>query len=140
MNTLLKTNRGFWKYFLLGIITLGIYPLYIIHAFAKETNIACEGDGQHTRGLLGVILLSLITLGIYGIIWEYKIIERRNNYTIRNNMPSRLTGVLYLLTFFILGQITLGIMHLVVLVKFLHQQNDVNQIHNSKIVQVAKQN
>ena len=136
MNTLLKTNRGFWKYFFLGIITLGIYPLYIIHAFAKETNIACEGDGEKTQGLLVYILLGIVTSGIYWIIWNFMIVERRNNFTVKNNIKSRLTEIFYLVSVF-LGPFTLGILNIIFLVKFLHQQNDVNQIYNSKIAQVA---
>ncbi|MDR2384309.1 MAG: DUF4234 domain-containing protein [Tannerella sp.] len=31
----LTTNRGFWLALLLSIVTLGIYDLYLIHAFAK---------------------------------------------------------------------------------------------------------
>lgn len=49
---MLPTNRGFWLAWLLSIVTFGIYPLYLVHAFAKETNIACAGDGKKTTGLL----------------------------------------------------------------------------------------
>lgn len=66
----LTANRGFWLTLLLSIVTLGIYGLYLIYAFAKETNIACREDGKKTQGLVVYFLLSIITLGIYGIVWE----------------------------------------------------------------------
>ena len=126
----LTTNRGFWLAFLFSIITLGIYGLYLLYAFAKETNIACVEDGKRTNGLLVLILLSIITLGIYGIVWNCGIINRRNNYLTRHGKPEGLQVSTYLLTIFLLGWLTLGVMHLVVFCKNLYLQNDVNRTYN----------
>lgn len=130
----LPVNRGFWKVFFFSIITLGIYQFYLIHAFAKETNIACKEDGRHTRGLLAYILLSLITLGIYSIVWQAMLVDRRGNFCEKHGVHNRLTLVFFLLTIFLLGVLTLGILNIVVYVKFIHQQNDVNKIYNEKVV------
>jgi hypothetical protein len=129
----LTTNRGFWLTLLLFIVTLGIYSWYLIYAFAKETNIACKEDGKHTRGLLGFILLTIITFGIYAIVWYCSLIERRGNFLLRHGKPAVLTTSTYLLTLFLLGNITLGIMHLVVFCKILYQQNAVNKVYNESI-------
>jgi hypothetical protein len=126
----LTTNRGFWLALILSIITFGIYGLYLIHAFAKETNVACAGDGKRTQGLLVYFLLSIITFGIYGIVWNCLWIDRCNAYLAKHGKPEGLQMLTYLLTIFFLGWLTLGIMYIVVFCKQLYLQNAVNRTHN----------
>ena len=127
----LTTNRGFWLTFLLSIVTFGIYGLYLIHAYAKEMNIvASSEDNKRTQGLLVVFLLSLITFGIYGIVWQCSLINRRNSYLARHGKPEGLQVSTYLLTIFLLGGLTLGIMYFVVFCKDLYHQNAVNATYN----------
>ena len=126
----LVTNRGFWLSLLLSIVTLGIYQLYLIHAFAKETNIACKEDNRKTTGLFLYLLLSLITFGIYAIVWECMWIDRCNEYLRKNNKPDGLQVSTFILTLFLLGWLTLGIMYLVVYCKQLYLQNAVNRTYN----------
>lgn len=127
---MLCTNRGFWKAFFLNLITLGIYNWYLIHAFAKETNIACKDDGKKTTGLLLYVVFNVLTLGIYGIVWTCKWINRCNNYLAQNGEIEGLQVSTYLLTLFLFGPLTLGIMTLVVYCKALYLQNKVNEKHN----------
>lgn len=126
----LTTNRGFWTAFLLSIITLGIYGWYLIYAFAKETNIACAEDGKKTQGLLVFILLSIMTFGIYGIVWTCMWINRCNNFLAKHGEEEGLQVSTYLLTLFLLGTLTLGIMFIVVFCKQLYLQNAVNSTYN----------
>ena len=126
----LTTNRGFWSTFLLSLVTCGIYGLYLIYAFARETNIACREDGRQTKGLLTYLLLSLITFGIYAIVWQATLITRRSEFLTRNGRPEVLSLSTWLLTLFLLGWLTFGIMHIVVFCKYLYQQNAVNQVYN----------
>ena len=45
----LKTNRGLAKYILLGIITLGIYPIVVMSSISSDINIiAGRYDGKRT--------------------------------------------------------------------------------------------
>jgi len=129
----LTTDRGFWKAIGFSIITFGFYGTYLVYAFAKETNLACEGDGKHTRGLLGFILLTIVTFGIYAIVWYCSLIDRRGNFLIKNGKPEVVKSSTYLLTIFLLGNITLGIMHLIMYCKILYQQNAVNELYNEKL-------
>ena len=126
----LTTNRGLWLTLLLSIVTFGIYGLYLIYAFAKETNIACAGDGKKTQGLVAFILLTIITFGIYGIVWYCNWISRCNIYLAKNGKPEGLQVSTYLLTVFLLGYLTLGIMYIVVFSKQLYLQNAVNKTYN----------
>lgn len=129
MKQLPTKRRALWA-ILLNIITLGFYSLYLVHAFAKETNIACEPDGKKTDGLLKYFLLSLVTLGIYGIVWTALLIDRRGKFCIQNGVPNRVSIAFYILSIFFAG-FTLGIMPLMFIYKNVHQQNDVNKIYNS---------
>ncbi|MCL2328128.1 MAG: DUF4234 domain-containing protein [Bacteroidetes bacterium] len=126
----LPADRNFWLTVLFSIVTFGIYPLYLVHAFAKETNIACRDDGSRTNGLAMVILLSLVTFGIYAIVWQCMIINRRNAYLVRNGKPEGLQVSFYLLTIFLLSWLTLGIMCFVVWSRDLRLQNEVNKTYN----------
>ena len=129
----LPENRGLLKYILLEIVTLGIYGLYLIHREAKETNLACREDGQNTRGLLGYLLLGLITVGIYPIVWRCSWIGRCNGYLTRRNQPQGLQISTYLLTVFIFGVLTVGIMYIVLASKILTLQNSVNKAYNETL-------
>lgn len=129
---MLTTSRGLLLFILLSIVTLGIYPLYLIHAFAKETNLACRSDGKHTRGLLAVILFSLITFGIYAIVWEAMIIDRRGTYLESQGEHNNLS-VLFFILALILTPFTLGILALILRAKQLYQQNNVNGLYNKRM-------
>lgn len=129
---MLTTNRGFWKAFFLNLITLGIYDMYLIYAFAKETNIACTSyDKRTTTGLFLYIVFNILTLGIYGIVWNCNWINRCNGYLRACGKEEGLSVSTYLLTCFIFGWLTLGIMYLVVYCKRMYLQNNVNETYNS---------
>ena len=73
---ILKTNRSLVKYIIFSILTCGIYSCYFIHSIAKDMNIMCDGDGEHTRGFWGYLFLSIFTCGIYSFIWYYQLGDR----------------------------------------------------------------
>ena len=73
----LKTKRAWWKMFLLGIITLGIYPLMAQDKMVQELNItASRYDGKQTYSPTAACYLYLITFGIYYFVWEHKYANR----------------------------------------------------------------
>ncbi len=72
----LKTDRNVFLFVLLSIITCGIYYYVFIYELARDVNIACNGDGEKTPGLLEYILLSIVTLGLYNLYWCYKLGNR----------------------------------------------------------------
>lgn len=128
---MLPTSRGFFKAFLLNLVTLGFYNWYLVYSFAKETNIACAEDGRNTKGLAAYVLLSMVTFGIYGIIWYCNWIDRCNSMLVRHHKPQGLQTSTYLLTVLLLGVLTFGIMFAVVFAKTLYLQNSVNSLYNN---------
>ena len=62
---MMRTNRGFWKTLLLGIVTLGIYPLVVYTNCVNDLNTLAAHDGKKTMHfLLLTFIIAPITLGI----------------------------------------------------------------------------
>ncbi|MCD8326750.1 MAG: DUF4234 domain-containing protein [Lachnospiraceae bacterium] len=72
----MNEKRSYLAFVLLGIITCGIYPLYVVYTIGRDVNILCKEDGETTPGLLRLILLSLVTCGIYSFVWYYRLLNR----------------------------------------------------------------
>ena len=77
----LKTNRGLAKYILLGIITLGIYPIVVMSSISSDINIiAGRYDGKRTMHYcLLIFLVSWLTLGIGVLVWYHNLSSRIGN-------------------------------------------------------------
>ena len=126
---MLTTNRNFFLVLLLSIVTFGIYQLYLVHCFAKETNTACSADCKSTTGLLGFFFLSLITFSIYGIVWQVMWANRCNNFLRACGQPEGVTGTNMILCN-LFGALTLGIWPLVNYARMITLQNRVNETYN----------
>ena len=73
----------------LGMITFGIYPLYVYHKMIQSINVAATPyDGKNTPGLLTMILLSFVTFGIYSVIFSHKLSNRVGDEARRRGMPT----------------------------------------------------
>ncbi len=94
---LLKTDRSLLLYILLSLVTCGIYSFYFLYRLAQDVNVACDGDGEETPGLVALILLSLVTCGIYGWYWYYKLGNRLANNAPRFGMTFQENGTTVLL-------------------------------------------
>lgn len=62
---------NFWKFFLLGLVTFGIYNIYTMWHFTNGVNEMCKNDGKKSMNYICVVLLSAVTFGIYGFYWYY---------------------------------------------------------------------
>ena len=74
----IKTNRSLLKYILLGIITLGIYPIIVLSSISSDINaVACRYDGKRTMHYcLLFFLVGPITLGIAYLVWYHHLSNR----------------------------------------------------------------
>ncbi len=85
----IPTNRSMLKLILLGIVTLGIYPLVIMSKISENINtIASRYDGKSTMHYcLLFFLIAPITLGIGYLVWQHRICNRIGNELTRRNLP-----------------------------------------------------
>jgi len=132
----MKTNRSGIIAFLLNIITFGIFGIVLMFQKAKEVNITCKEDGEHTRNPLSafiiMLLLSLVGVGpIYWLIYNYGIIKRMESKARRSNQHPKLTAGSWLLGVLI-GFLTLMILPLVNYFKSFALWNQVNTIYNGR--------
>ena len=104
----LKTDRSLLAYILLTIITCGIYSFYFIYKLAYDVNIACEGDGESTSGLVKFIVFSIITCGLYAYYWYYSLGNRLASNASRYGMNFQENGTTVLL-WLIFGSFLCGI-------------------------------
>ena len=130
--TKLKEDRSIIAYFLLSIITCGIYSFFFIYSLAKDINVACDGDGEVTAGLGKYILLSIITCGIYNVYWIYKVSDRIYKNGPRYGLNISESGTTMLL-WMILGYFTGGIGNIIGLYFLIHNTNLICSAYNKTI-------
>ncbi len=94
---MLDQNRSTLKWFLLTLVTCGIYDLYFIYKLAQDVNTTCNGDGKETPGLASYFFLSLVTCGIYSYYWYYKLGDRMHDNAPRYNLSFSESGSTILL-------------------------------------------
>lgn len=104
----LQEDRNLVKYILLNLVTCGIYSWYFIYCWARDVNIACDGDGKHTGGLLAWILLGTLTCGLYPLYWYYSLGNRLQTNGQRYGMEIRESGGTILL-WMVVGLLTCGL-------------------------------
>lgn len=74
----LKTGRGLLKFFLLNLITLGIYSIFYFSSISSDINIiASRYDGRKTMHYcLLFFIVGPITLGIATLVWFHNLSDR----------------------------------------------------------------
>jgi ABC-type sulfate transport system permease subunit len=84
-----KSNRSLLKLILLGIVTLGIYPIVFFSGISTDINIiASRYDGKKTMHYcLLFFLIGPITAGIAYLVWFHKITGRIGNELSRRSIP-----------------------------------------------------
>lgn len=98
MGERLDSERSFWTYFFLSLITCGIYGIYYTYKLMLDVNVACDGDGETFDTSLGMFyLLTYVTCGIYMLVMMYKTVARLNNNAPRYGLSFKEDGTTYLL-------------------------------------------
>ncbi len=74
------SDRALWKMFLLGIVTLGIYPMIVQAKMVHELNIAAfKHDGNITLSQAVLSPLFALTLFIYFFVYQHQYAARLRN-------------------------------------------------------------
>ncbi|MBP5462790.1 MAG: DUF4234 domain-containing protein [Lachnospiraceae bacterium] len=125
----LATDRSLLTYIILTIITCGIYGFWFIYTMARDVNVACEGDGSDTTGLVGFIILSYLTCGLYQYYWQYKLGNRLADNAYRYGMHFQENGTTVLL-WDIFGAMLCGIGPLVAMSILIRNTNTICGAYN----------
>lgn len=126
----LKTDRSLVKYILLGMITLGIYPLVVMTIATDDVNtIASRYDGKKSMHYcLLTFIIAPITLGIALLVWNHNISNRIGDELKRRNLDYSLSASDFWL-WSILGSLIL-VGPLVYTHKFLTAVNKLSESYN----------
>ncbi len=129
----LDENRNFWIFWLLSIVTLGIYAIIVWTRMVNDVNtIATPYDKRHTMHYcLMIFLLSWTTLGIYPLIWNHNFAERVSNELHRRGINYGFgVGTFWGWGFF--GRLLLGIGPLIYVYKLIQSMNYLCHDYNIK--------
>ncbi len=129
---MIEQDRSFLKWFLLGIVTCGIYDLYFLYKLIKDVNVICAGDGEETPGLVAYFFLSLVTAGIYAYYWFYKLGDRLQKNGPRYNLTISESGGTILL-FLLINLISGGIGTLLAMYYIIRNTNTLSAAYNNWI-------
>ena len=129
---LLPINRGLAEFFLLSMITLGIYGIVVLAQISSEINtVATRYDGRKTTNYLWVFFLwGWLTGGIAYFVWFHKLSNRIGNELQRRKIPDSFGASDYWL-WCVLGA-CVGFLPLVYIHKLLSAMNQPNADYNQK--------
>ncbi len=125
----IDTERSFWKFFFLRLITLGIYDIFFFQKLRNDVNVMCADDGNKTPGYWLALLLTIPTLGIYPMIWHCNLHDRMKFSAKRmgKSIEQTTSGIMLL---FIGAYFFLGILNLVAFYKIIQSTNEMASIYN----------
>lgn len=94
---MLQSDRSFWKFFLLSIVTCGIYEIVFLWNMIKDLNKLGEGDGKESPNAIVMLLLTIVTCSVYGFIWYYKQGNRLQDILKAQGVDCKESGTTYVL-------------------------------------------
>ncbi len=129
---LLPINRGLAKFFLLSMVTLGIYGIVVLTQISSEINtVATRYDGRKTTNYLWFFFLwGWLTGGIAFLVWFHNLSNRIGNELQRRQIPYSFGASDYWL-WCVLGSFV-GFLPLVYTHKLLTAMNMLNADYNQK--------
>lgn len=135
--TRVNDQRRMWKYIVFGMLTLGIYDVYMMWTMINDMNTACgykerTDDSCKSPHYLIFVLLTFVTLGIYGFVWYYKQGNRLKNVGEEYGVKIDEKGSTYVL-WMILGVLLFGVGPLVALYLFICNVNKICHAYNVEI-------
>ncbi|MBO7580692.1 MAG: 3-isopropylmalate dehydratase small subunit [Bacteroidaceae bacterium] len=129
---LLPINRGLAKFFLLSMVTLGIYGIVVLTQISSEINtVATRYDGRKTTNYLWFFFLwGWLTGGIAFLVWFHNLSNRIGNELQRRQIPYSFGASDYWL-WCVLGSFV-GFLPLIYTYKLLSATNQLNADYNQK--------
>lgn len=120
-------KRNALVFYLLTILTCGIYYIVVCCLMGRDINKICEGDGKKQMHYLLALLLGCVTLGIFTLIWFKKGMDRLCDNGYRYNVTVGHTGSEYIM-WSVFGFLLAGVGGIVAMVYYI---GDINQFADS---------
>ncbi len=120
------------KFFLLSLITSGIYAIVCLSHISTEINqIASKNDHKHTMHYcLVIFIFSWLTLGIAPLVWWHKLCNRIGNNLTTRGIETNFDAITFWGWGFLGSLIIVG--PFVFYHKFFHAMNQLNTDYNQK--------
>lgn len=128
----LREHRSYAAFVLLGIVTFGLYPIWVAATVGEDLNtIATKWDHRRTLNYwLVVLLLSFLTFGIMVLVWWHSTSDRFETEARRRGLPVRVTAVDYWLWCILGAFIIVG--PFIFAYKWLLASNELNADYNRR--------
>lgn len=135
--TRVNDQRRMWKYIVFGMLTLGIYDIYMMWTMINDINTACgykerTDDSCKSPHYLIFSLLTIVTFGIYSYVWYYKQGNRLKSVGEQYGVKVEEKGSTYVL-WMILGVLLFGVGPLVALYLFICNVNRICHAYNAEM-------
>lgn len=128
-----SNSRSLLTWFVLSLVTCGIYSYYFTYKLAQDLNTMCKGDGEKTPGLVAFVLLSFCTCGIYSYYWYYKIGNRLQANAPRYGLSFQENGTTILLWQFF-GALLCFIGPFIAMNIIIKNMNAMATVYNSRVL------
>lgn len=129
---MLRTNRGMVKFFLLSLITFGIYAIVALSNVSEDINqVASPRDGKHTMHYcLIFFIFSWLTCGIAPLVWMHRLCNRMGDELKARELPYSIDAMTFWGWGFLGSLIVVG--PFVFYHKFFKAMNLINKDYNEK--------
>lgn len=117
---------SFLKYFLLALVTCGIFGVYYMYKWTEDTNRLSQGVYKPSMNYILVILLGIVTCGIYPLVWTYQQGERLKTVGDRNGIQINESGVHHLLLTLLIPSVGMLISQYI----FFNNTNRLSSVYN----------
>ena len=128
----LKDDRSIAAYILLGLLTCGIYNIWVLYGLAKDVNVICKDYGKRTSGVVALVVLSLLTFGLYGVFWWVRLADMLGYVARKKNLNVSVSGG-FILACMVLNYLVCGIASWVGVYKIFEVSNELANDYNMEI-------
>lgn len=128
----LKDNRGIVSYIVFGLLTCGIYNIWVFYHLIRDINEICKEDGIKSSGIFTAMLFNVLTLGGYSLFWYYRIGDMLRRAAKRREIPTSISGGYLLLCRFV-GFFVFAIADYVAIYQIFEVTNDLAADYNMRL-------
>ena len=128
----LKDDRSIFAYIVLGLLTCGIYNIWVLYGLANDVNLICKDYGKRTTGAITLVVLSLLTFGLYAVFWWVRLADMLGYAARKRNLNVSVSGG-FILACMVLNYLVCGIASWVGVHKIFEVSNELANDYNMEL-------